>query len=66
MACQRDGQFVRWRLHCWCVDAAQRDLGAAAFLLDGQIPIDDRFEVAARIPRQIWRRLHGALTSRRF
>ena len=41
--------FVRWKLQCWCIDAAERDLTAAAFLLDERIPLDDRFEVAARI-----------------
>jgi hypothetical protein len=43
--------FVRWKLQCWCVDAAQRDQTAATFLLDERIPLDDRFEVAARILR---------------
>jgi hypothetical protein len=41
--------FVRWKQRCWCFDAAQRDLTAAEFLLDERIPLDDRFEVAARI-----------------
>ena|SRR5579872_6383413 len=41
--------FVRWKQRCWCFDAAQRDLTAAEFLLDERFPLDDRFEVAARI-----------------
>jgi hypothetical protein len=41
--------FVRWKQRCWCVDAAQRDQTAALFLLDERIPLDDRFELAARI-----------------
>ena len=36
--------FVRWKLQCWCVDAAQRDQNAAAFLLDERIPLDDQLE----------------------
>lgn len=41
--------FVRWKQQCWCVDAAQRDPTAAAFLLDERIPLEDRFEVAVGI-----------------
>jgi len=41
--------FVRWKQACWCAEAAQRDKAAAAFLLDERIPLDDRFEFAARI-----------------
>ena len=41
--------FVRWKQKCCCFDAAQRDLTAAAFLLDERIPLEDRFEVAVRI-----------------
>jgi hypothetical protein len=41
--------FVRWKQQCWCVEAAQYDQDAAAFLLDERIPLDDRFEHAARI-----------------
>jgi hypothetical protein len=41
--------FVRWKQKCLCFDAAQQDLRAAEFLLDEQIPLDDRFEVAMRI-----------------
>ena len=39
--------FVRWKQACCCAEAAQRDKSAAAFLL--RIPLDNRFEVAARI-----------------
>ena len=41
--------LVRWKQQRWCADAAQHDQTAAAFLLDERIPLDDRFEVAARI-----------------
>jgi len=41
--------FVRWKQKCWCAEAAQRDKSAAAFLLNDQIPLDDRFDYAARI-----------------
>jgi hypothetical protein len=41
--------FVRWKQACWCAEAAQRDKAAAAFLLDEHIPLDDRFEFAARV-----------------
>ena len=34
---------------CLCAKAAQRDKSAAALLLDERVPLDDRFEVAARI-----------------
>jgi len=43
------GSFIRWSQQCWCNDAAQLDDGAAEFLRDERIPLDDRFEVAARI-----------------
>ena len=41
--------FVRRKQQCWCNEAAQADLNAAGFLLDEKMPLDDRFEVAARI-----------------
>lgn len=41
--------FVRWKMQLWCADAAQHDQTAAVFLLDERIPLDDRFEVGARI-----------------
>ncbi len=41
--------FVRWKQECHCFDAAQIDLRAADFLLDEQIPLDDRFAFAVRI-----------------
>jgi hypothetical protein len=34
--------IVIWKQKCWCFDAAQRDLSAAAaFFLDEEIPLDD-------------------------
>jgi hypothetical protein len=41
--------FVRWKQDRWCAEAARHDQTAAAYLLDERIPLDDRFEVAARI-----------------
>jgi hypothetical protein len=46
---QKRPAFIRWKKQSWCNDAAQHDRGAAEFLLDEQIPLQDRFEVAARI-----------------
>jgi hypothetical protein len=46
---QQRPPFVRWKQKCWCAEAAQHDKSAAAFLLDERIPLDNRFEVAARI-----------------
>jgi hypothetical protein len=40
--------FVRWKQQCWCIAAARHDTNAAEFLPDERIPLDDRFEVAAR------------------
>jgi hypothetical protein len=41
--------FVRWKQSCWCDEAAQRDQGAATFLLDETIDLEIRFEMAVRI-----------------
>jgi hypothetical protein len=41
--------FIRYKQESWCAAAAQRDPQAADFLLDEHIPLEDRFELAARI-----------------
>ena len=41
--------LVFWKMRSWCVDAAQRDKIAAAFLLENRIPLNYWSEVVARI-----------------
>jgi hypothetical protein len=41
--------LVCFKQETWCAEAARLDPQAATFLLDERIPLDDRFEVAARI-----------------
>ena len=46
---QKRPPFVRFKQETWCVEAAQRDPRAAAFLLNKNIPLDLRFAYATGI-----------------